>query len=111
MRHLTAFLFFIICSSFPVFSQSNRSAEPERENQEKRTDWFYHVRNDPAAKNTEASRWEAYAQNKSAFMKQQGMPAADWKSCGPVNQGGRMISYAFDPLDDNILWAGSATGG
>ena len=74
-------------------------------------EWFYQVRNDASGKNIESLRWDVYSENKSALLKEQETPAANWKSCGPVNQGGRMISFAFDPLNDNILWAGSATGG
>lgn len=41
-------------------------------------------------------------------------PVADWKTIGPTSMetyGGRMISHAFDPVDKNKVWAGSASGG
>lgn len=36
---------------------------------------------------------------------------ADWQSIGPDNVGGRTISIAIDPVDTNIIWLGSASGG
>jgi photosystem II stability/assembly factor-like uncharacterized protein len=34
-----------------------------------------------------------------------------WKSLGPYNIGGRILSLAIDPRNSNIIWAGSASGG
>jgi hypothetical protein len=34
-----------------------------------------------------------------------------WEALGPKNIGGRTLCLAVNPLDTNILWAGSATGG
>ncbi len=34
-----------------------------------------------------------------------------WESLGPKNIGGRTLCLAVNPLDTNILWAGSASGG
>ncbi|MBI5477155.1 MAG: T9SS type A sorting domain-containing protein [Ignavibacteriales bacterium] len=34
-----------------------------------------------------------------------------WKSLGPYNIGGRILSIAIDPRNSNIIWAGSASGG
>ncbi len=36
---------------------------------------------------------------------------ASWQSIGPNNVGGRTISIAIDPVDTNIIWLGSASGG
>ena len=41
-------------------------------------------------------------------------PVAKWKDIGPASMetyGGRMISHAFDPVNKNKVWAGSASGG
>lgn len=41
-------------------------------------------------------------------------PVANWTSLGPnkmVVFGGRMTSHAFDPVDKDVVYAGSATGG
>ena len=37
--------------------------------------------------------------------------AASWQSMGPDNVGGRTISIAIDPVDTNVIWLGSASGG
>lgn len=34
-----------------------------------------------------------------------------WKSIGPTNRGGRMISLAFNPQNPKTIYAGSASGG
>ncbi len=36
---------------------------------------------------------------------------SEWQSMGPQNVGGRTISIAIDPVDTNIIWLGSASGG
>ena len=35
----------------------------------------------------------------------------DWEDLGPKNIGGRSLCLAINPLDTNILWMGSASGG
>lgn len=34
-----------------------------------------------------------------------------WEAIGPHNLAGRTLALAFDPVDPNIVWAGSASGG
>lgn len=34
-----------------------------------------------------------------------------WNNIGPSNNGGRTISIAIDPVDTNVVWLGSASGG
>lgn len=34
-----------------------------------------------------------------------------WESMGPVNRGGRTLALAFNPLNPNTLWIGTASGG
>lgn len=36
---------------------------------------------------------------------------AGWRPIGPTNNGGRTLALAFDPLDANTIYAGSASGG
>jgi hypothetical protein len=37
--------------------------------------------------------------------------ASNWIPLGPMNFSGRILSLGFDPVDPNIIWAGSASGG
>ena len=37
--------------------------------------------------------------------------APAWSSIGPNNVGGRTLCLAFDPVNSNIIWMGSASGG
>jgi hypothetical protein len=34
-----------------------------------------------------------------------------WENLGPNNVGGRTVSIAIDPVDTNVVWLGSASGG
>ncbi len=36
---------------------------------------------------------------------------ADWRALGPKNLGGRTIALAINPLDPDVMYAGSASGG
>ncbi len=53
---------------------------------------------------------EAMAQMRlSAQLRDERSP--DWEAIGPKNIGGRTLCLAINPLDTNILWLGSASGG
>jgi photosystem II stability/assembly factor-like uncharacterized protein len=57
-----------------------------------------------------AKAWQYYEDNyihrsfKTSFK-------GTWQNLGPVNCGGRTISIAIDPVDTNVVWLGSASGG
>jgi len=53
--------------------------------------------------------WNFYSANFSSAASKSG--SASWESMGPQNVGGRIISIAIDPIDTNIVWLGSASGG
>lgn len=80
-----------------------------------RAQWFYDLRKDIHGDAGGLKRWEIFRQIRAQSLGRNGpMPAADWQSVGPTGmeeQGGRMISHAFDPFDSQVIWAGSASGG
>lgn len=47
----------------------------------------------------------------SASAVQERLSSVPWQNIGPNNVGGRTLSMALDPLDSNIIWMGSASGG
>lgn len=53
---------------------------------------------------------EAYNDNKIIFDSQESV-LGEWESLGPINIGGRTLCLAFHPTDENIIYAGSASGG
>lgn len=53
------------------------------------------------------SEWEAYHKPNVNKLVSQGA----WESIGPVNLGGRTLCIAFNSLNPNTLYAGSASGG
>lgn len=77
--------------------------------------WFYEMRKDNNEIYSEGRRWEAYLDMRNNTLnKSSAMITANWESIGPNtidSLTGRMISHAFDPTDNNIIWAGSANGG
>ncbi len=95
------------------FYNRNSSDKIHKEGkQENRINWFSQVKNDSTLKNEELHRWNEFVKMETRFFSQnKSIPVAEWKSHGPVNQGGRMISYAFNPQYPDELWAGAATGG
>ena len=66
---------------------------------------------DHASKNN----WKALLKSNERYLSSRGSHlTANWQTLGPnklVVFGGRMISHAFDPVDINTVYAGSATGG
>jgi len=77
--------------------------------------WFYEMRKDNNKVYSEGRRWEAYLDMRNNTLnKSSAMITANWQSLGPNtidSLTGRMISHAFDPTDNTIIWAGSANGG
>lgn len=63
----------------------------------------------------EGQRWEVFTQSRSQSLRGGDTAiVANWKSIGPNGMevyGGRMISHAFDPVNPDRIWGGSATGG
>lgn len=76
---------------------------------------FYEDRMDANGKIAPFARWEAFKASKEYVLSRDGVSqVADWQNLGPNTMetyGGRMISHAFDPVDPEIVWAGSASGG
>lgn len=77
---------------------------------------FYFEMNKSSDNNyTEQKRWEKFKENKLAYLGSSSkIPISFWSSLGPNSIdsfAGRMNSHAFDPVDPEIIWAGSATGG
>lgn len=77
--------------------------------------WFHEMRKDDKGVYSAGRRWEAYLDmGKNTINKSTAIAAATWVSLGPNTSNavtGRMISHAFDPTDNTIIWAGSANGG
>jgi photosystem II stability/assembly factor-like uncharacterized protein len=77
-----------------------------------RMKWFYEMRADENGEIPFLKRWNAYVESKNNLFKDnQVTVTANWINLGPTNNGGRMISHAFDPVNSEILWVGSAAGG
>jgi photosystem II stability/assembly factor-like uncharacterized protein len=54
---------------------------------------------------------EAFETKKEIASNRTIMIEDDWESLGPKNIGGRTLCLAFHPIDENIMYAGSASGG
>ncbi len=64
---------------------------------------------------TEQKRWDTYKESKLVYLGNgDKMPASNWINLGPNSIdsfSGKMTCHAFDPVDPEIVWAGSSTGG
>ena len=113
----TVVLFFaVISSSFYLFKNKNHFVNKEKENHSVAYDALQFLSSAAAFPNTDippaayGQAWDFYKANFSnAASRMQGSSA--WQSLGPQNVGGRTISIAIDPVDTNIIWLGSASGG
>lgn len=54
---------------------------------------------------------EAYEDQKKLKASQARSVPGEWSSMGPINIGGRTLCLAFHPTDEDIIYAGSASGG
>ena len=76
---------------------------------------FYDQRRMNTGTSSELSRLDLYESTiYRQSLSKSGAPKADWFSVGPTSMetyGGRVISHAFDPMDENKIWVGSASGG
>lgn len=77
-----------------------------------RMKWFYEQRANQSGEVPFLKRWNAYQQSRVNQLETEStLPVPQWINLGPTNNGGRMISHAFDPVDPEIVWVGSAAGG
>ncbi|MBC7862758.1 MAG: hypothetical protein IAF38_07260, partial [Bacteroidia bacterium] len=121
MKNSLLILIAILFSISDNFSQNNYPAafynrqlhkKPGSGKQKKRQEHFFKVREDSAVSNIGNARWNTFNTSKAKMLNSQSVSAvANWQSCGPDNQAGRMISHAFDPANPLVIWAGSASGG
>lgn len=73
-------------------------------------DWFYQQRSYPAGKiNKEAFR-EAVSQAKEKRADKSRL-LGEWQFAGPLNIGGRLTDVEINPVDENEIWIGAASGG
>lgn len=87
--------------------------QEEKEENEKAypSDWMYAQRAYPDNQiNREAYR-EAWRVTQLAREKAHARGAGLWEVAGPLNIGGRITSLALHPTDQNIIYAGAASGG
>ena len=71
---------------------------------------FYEARKDYRGEVSTSKLWKQYKESKQQLLNRGGAtPTANWESLGPNKMdenGGRMITHAFDPTDSKILWGG-----
>ncbi len=108
-QYFQLFVIFFLISDFTI-SQTSRTPIEEG-NSKKRQEWLSKRKFDPTITNTENARWKTYLQSQTKLMESSRAPVANWQCLGPNNQGGRVISHAFDPTDVQTVWVGSASGG
>ncbi|TAK57980.1 MAG: T9SS type A sorting domain-containing protein [Bacteroidetes bacterium] len=110
---------FICVFFFVVTSPGIDEQKTEKKEEGKALDafnWWYGQRAStqgliPTQSIERAHRYAARAFKKEKPQRHTNGVLSQWESIGPNNVGGRVLSLAVDPLNPNILWAGSASGG
>src|SRR5258706_12045508 len=95
---------------------AHKSPEEREDNAREMFEWWYNQRAFPYELIPQGAfeRAATYAKTK---MKREaegpfsGTSIPAWVSIGPNNVGGRTLSIAVDPVNSDIVWAGSASGG
>ncbi|MEL6822702.1 MAG: sialidase family protein, partial [Calditrichota bacterium] len=80
----------------------------------RRVKHFYESRHNADGEIPFLSRWNAYEESKQQLLNKATSLTANWESMGPNTidtLAGRMLSHTFDPIDPNIIYAGSGSGG
>jgi len=77
----------------------------------KSLDQWYFERAYPNDKLSAAKFVEAFDDHQNNVLTRTGGLDGEWESLGPKNIGGRTLCLAFHPTDENIIYAGSASGG
>ncbi len=90
----------------------------------KRMEWFIENRLNDDGTYPEGALWNAWIEKQEARQrlgKSAAIAAANWSSISPSNlinpfnsnisRTGRMLDFAFDPNDANVIYAGAASGG
>jgi photosystem II stability/assembly factor-like uncharacterized protein len=75
-------------------------------------EWWYGTRAYPFEMIPKSAYFDAYRYSRENLVPagtRDAMP--QWRSIGPDNVGGRVLSVAVDPSNPSVLWAGSASGG
>ncbi|MFQ5447406.1 MAG: WD40/YVTN/BNR-like repeat-containing protein, partial [Saprospiraceae bacterium] len=75
------------------------------------SDWMYDQRAYPHNHIDRLAYRDAFRQTKLARSEAQSRGANEWVPAGPVNIGGRITDVALDPVNQNIIYAGTSVGG
>jgi hypothetical protein len=110
MRHLSFLLFIFLLLTACHQTNNTNESEESVSGAGKAMEWWGLVRTYPDGQFHTENYTAALAQ-----MLQDATGAADrnnpWEPIGPKNIGGRTLCLAVNPVDTNIIWAGSASGG
>lgn len=110
---LFTLLFGISIVSFIYFSNSKSISTDSKESSvpgaKLSLNYLGDVRSYPNKDIPKTGFWEAFQQAKRSKAKSK--ITTTWKPLGPINIGGRTLALAIHPINTNIVFAGSASGG
>ena len=95
--------------------EANENLTEKADASRKQEEWFLQrlreadgtVRENATA--SAAQKWQAWSIRAGKAASPLG--ARVWQEAGPRNIAGRVLAVAFDPIDSDVIWAGSAGGG
>ncbi|MFI5252829.1 MAG: T9SS type A sorting domain-containing protein [Bacteroidota bacterium] len=114
-RMLIPVVFFMAGLLFITLQRPSRNEKPEPGEAAEAFQWWYAQRALPYDAIPQDAFSRAVAQSKAILrdqsFKKSSASIAPWHSLGPNNIGGRVLSLGIDPVNSNVIWAGSASGG
>jgi hypothetical protein len=75
-------------------------------------EWWYGTRAYPYELLPKTAYFDAFRYSRENLMPAGSRDALpEWRTIGPDNVGGRVLSVAIDPVDPSVVWCGAASGG
>ncbi len=75
-------------------------------------EWWYGTRAYPFELLPKTAYFDAYRYSRENLMPAGTRDAmTEWRTIGPDNVGGRVLSLAIDPVNPSVIWGGAASGG
>ncbi len=106
-------LFYFICGSVPELPHALYTENETTSGAEKSLNAWATARAYPYQTIPGNAFYQAFKATRQLKSKRSAInnSVSPWETMGPLNIGGRTLALAFDPVDPDILYAGSASGG
>lgn len=114
MKKIVPAFLFTACVTLTVYCLYYWRNNTVAENTSRPSDWFFYQRSYPSGKINTDAYYQAVEQTNLRRIENRSVKNAawgSWKLVGPVNVGGRITTVAMHASDQQIVFAGTASGG